>query len=145
MRPGAVAELYECRRAVAAAEYAKRWVVATIGDQRQPHRRRCAELDLRLLAKTAAEAPGAAGIGRELLLPDDQRRDALKRLDGAGTDIGRERRGRQAVAMRRGAHAAGREQNLAEAVAVAIEPTEQRAHRRRGAAFGNDAVGQHVG
>src|SRR5215468_2598461 len=126
MGPRAVAELDQRRRAVAAAEHAQRRMIPAVGDQRQPHRRGRPELDLRLLAEPAAEAPGPAGIRGELLLPDDERCHALERFDRAGAHVGRERRGRQAVAVRGGAHAAGREQDLTEAVTVAVEPTEQR-------------------
>src|SRR5262249_43931555 len=112
MRTAAVGEHDQGRRAVTAAEQAECGAVAPIRKERELRRRRRADLDLGLLSEPAAEAAGTAGIGAQTFVPNNERRDALERLDAAGADIGGEGGRRQAVAMRGGPHAAGGEQDL---------------------------------
>src|SRR5579872_3377973 len=100
------------------------------------------ELDLDILPKAAAEAPGAARIGRELLFPDAQRRLRLDRLHRAAHDIRGKAGGRQAVRRRARAHAAVDEEDRGVAPLILAVAGDDDAQGRRASGFGNDALAE---
>src|SRR5262245_33213614 len=62
----AVGELDDGGRAVAAAEQSERRMIAAIGQEREPQRSGCANLDLRLLPEAAAKTARATRIRAQL-------------------------------------------------------------------------------
>ena len=65
-------------------------VVLPLDEERERRRLRTGQLDLDVLTKAAAMAPGATAVAGELLAPDAQRRQRLDDLHRAADDVGGE-------------------------------------------------------
>src|SRR4029077_10669530 len=129
-------------RACLTAEHAARGVAHPLDEQRERSGPAAGELDLDILTQAAAEAPGAARIGREFLFPDAQRRLRLDRLHRAAHDIRGKAGRRQTVPHRACSHAAVDEEDRGVAPIILAITGDDDAQGRRASGFCDDALAE---